>query len=126
MTLEQGHAKLTLSGGHTDGNKKTLIGENATHTFSRGSSDICFLGISGIDEIEVSSFSLSESLLNRTILEHTNGPRVAIAEGFKIGKRDNFMIAKIALFTHLITDASANKKMLAKLEAKGIVVIVVD
>lgn len=118
-------AEVVLSGGEVYGPKKSLVGDFAIHTFSKIAANICFLGVGGINETGISTFALAETAVNRTILERTNGPRVVLAEGSKVGKENNFVTSDIALITHLITDNTANREALRLIQQKGVKVIVI-
>lgn len=119
-------AEVVLSGGEVYSPKKSLVGDFAIYTFSKIAANICFLSVGGINEHCISTFALAETAVNRTILERTNGPRVILAEGHKVGKENNFVTSDIALITHLITDRTASKEALSLIRQKGINVIVVD
>ena len=119
-------ANLVLSGGEIYKEKQSLIGDFAISTFSKVTGNICFLGVGGIDDKGVTTFALPETAVNRTILERTSGLRVVIAEGYKVGRKNNFVTSNLKLVTHLITDATACKKTLKTLEAAGVEVIVID
>jgi DeoR family transcriptional regulator, fructose operon transcriptional repressor len=119
-------AEVVLSGGEIYEKKKSLVGDFALHTFSRVTANICFLGVGGINEKGISTFALPETAVNKLILERTNGPRIVVAEGSKVGREHNFFTADISLITHLITDHSADKEQIKKIEAKGVKVLFVS
>jgi len=127
--LNQNHAMiadLVLSGGEIYKEKQSLVGDFAISTFSKVTGNICFLGVGGIDEKGITTFALPETAVNRTILERTLGSRVVITEGYKVGRKNNFVTSGLSLITHLITDATACKKTLKKLEEAGVEVIIID
>ena len=119
-------AEVVVSGGEVYGPKKSLVGDFAIYTFSKIAANICFLGVGGINENCISTFALAETAVNRTILERTNGPRIVLAEGYKVGKENNFVTSDIALVTHLITDRTANREAVRLIEQKGVKVIIID
>lgn len=119
-------ADVVLSGGEIYEQKQSLVGDFAIHTFSKVVANICFLSVGGININGITTFALSETAVNRTILERTNGPRIVLADGKKVGKENNFITSDIALVTHLITDSSANMEEVNKLKNRGVEVIFVD
>lgn len=119
-------ADLVLSGGEIYEKKQSLVGDFAISTFSKITADICFLGIGGIDEKGITTFALPETAINRTILERTSGSRVVIAEGYKIGRKNNFVTSSLALVTHLITDITACKETIGLLRTAGIDVTIIE
>lgn len=119
-------AEVVLSGGEVYGPKKSMVGDFAIYTFSKIAANICILSVGGINENNISTFALAETAVNRTILERTNGPRIVLAEGHKVGKENNFVTSDIALVTHLITDRTANEEVLQLIRQKGVEVIVID
>jgi|SRR5699024_2101000 len=124
--LDNHHAHIILSGGEIYNEKHSLIGDFAINSFVKVSADICFLGVGGINDKGITTFSLPETTVNKTILERTKGPRVVLAEGKKIGVENNFVTSNIDLITHLITDQSANKEEIKKLENKGVKITYAD
>ena len=119
-------ANIVVSGGEIYERKQSLVGDFAMNTFSKIEANICFLSVGGITKEGITTFALPETAVNRTILERTNGPRVILAEGFKIGRFNNFETADIALITHLITDSSADRNEINNLKIKGVEVIFID
>lgn len=115
-----------MSGGETFEKKKSFVGDFAIATFSKVAANICFLGVGGINEKGITTYVLSETAINRTILERTRGPRVIIAEGYKIGRENNFMTSDLSLMTHLITDNTASHEAVKVLSEKGIEITIVD
>ena len=118
-------AEIGLSGGEIYDKKKSLVGDFALYTFSKVTANICFLGVGGINEKGITTYALPETAVNRLILERTNGPRIVVAEGSKVGREQNFSTASISLITHPVTDRSADKEEIKKIEAKGVKVLYV-
>ena len=118
-------AEIVLSGGEIYEKKKSLVGDFALYTFSKVTANICFLGVGGINEKGITTYALPETAVNRLILERTNGPRIVVAEGSKVGREQNFSTASISLITHLVTDRSADQEEIQKIEAKGVKVLYV-
>lgn len=119
-------ANLVVSGGEIYKEKQSLIGDFAISTFSKVTGNTCFLGVGGIDDKGVTTFALPETAVNRTMLERTRGSRIVIAEGYKVGRKNNFVTSDLKLITHLITDATACKKTIKSLEAAGVEVIIIE
>ncbi len=117
--------KEDYSSGEIYEKKKSLVGDFALYTFSKVTANICFLGVGGINEKGITTYALPETAINRLILERTNGPRIVVAEGSKVGREQNFSTADISLITHLVTDRSADPEEIQKIEAKGVKVLYV-
>lgn len=119
-------ANLIVSGGEIYERKKSLVGDFSINSFTLVTADICFLGVGGITANKITTYALPETAVNRTILERTNGPRVVVAEGKKVGFTNNFVTAETWMITHLITDQSADPQEIEKIRKQGIEVIFVD
>lgn len=118
-------AMVVLSGGEIYERKKSLVGDFALNSFSRAKANICFLGVGGISKNGITTFALAETAINKTILERTQGPRIVVAEGKKVGAETNFYTADCSMITHLVTDKTADTETIEYLKSIGIKVIFV-
>ncbi|TLG77233.1 DeoR/GlpR family DNA-binding transcription regulator [Culicoidibacter larvae] len=114
-----GAATVFLTGGEIY-NHKSLVGEVAIQTLTMQTADMCFLGTDAIDERLITSHSLLETLINRTMIEYTNGKKVILAEGSKIGQQTNFMTTHTKLVTDLITDSSVDSNACGLIRAQDV------
>ena len=64
--------------------------------------------------------------VNRVILERTNGPKIIVAEGAKVGRESNFHTADCSMITHLITDYSADAETVAYLKSIGVKILFIS
>lgn len=114
-----GRATIFLTGGEIY-NHKSLIGEVAIQTLTMQTADMCFLGTDAIDERLITSHSLLETLVNRTMIEYTSAKKIILAEGSKVGQQTNFMTTHTKLVTDLITDSAADKNACGLIHAQGV------
>ena len=119
-------ASIVLSGGEIFEQKKSLVGDFAINSFSKARANICFLGVGGINKNGITTVALPETAVNRVILERTNGPKIIVAEGAKVGRESNFHTADCSMITHLITDYSADAETVAYLKSIGVKVLFIS
>ncbi|MGY3724734.1 DeoR/GlpR family DNA-binding transcription regulator [Granulicatella balaenopterae] len=119
-------AVIIVSGGEIYERKKSLVGDFAINSFSRVTANICFLGVGGLSKEGITTYALPETAVNKMILERTEGPRIVVCEGEKIGRKSNFFTADCSMITHVITDTMANRATVEYLKDLGIDVIFVD
>ena len=119
--------ELVLTGGEVYGNKHSLVGEFALNALSKVATTKCILGVSGISVSGgITSKVLQETAINRTMLNHCNGPKIVVADSSKIGIEHNFYSGKISDITMLITDIDANPEEIERIKGAGIEVVLVD
>ena len=119
-------AVIIISGGEIYERKKSLVGDFAINSFSRATANICFLGVGGLSKEGITTYALAETAVNKMILERTEGPRIVVCEGKKIGRKANFYTADCSMITHVITDTNANRATIEYLKDLGVEVIFVD
>lgn len=119
-------ATVVLSGGEIFEQKKSLVGDFAIASFSKAKANICFLGVGGINKNGITTVALPETAINRVILERTNGPKIVVAEGAKVGRESNFHTASCDKITHLITDHSADMATVQYLKSIGVKVLFIS
>lgn len=118
---------LILSGGEIRFPKEAMVGDNAIHTISNVTGDICIMGCNGIHPIYgVTTDSLHEAKVNSLFFENTVGPRIVLADYRKVGVRSSFKSMDTVNIDILITDIYAPKNVLHSLEKQGIKVIQID
>jgi DeoR family transcriptional regulator, fructose operon transcriptional repressor len=119
--------ELVLTGGEVYGNKHSLVGEFALNAVSKVTTTKCILGVSGISlSGGITSKVLQETTINRTMLNHCNGPKIIVADSSKIGIEHNFYSGKINDITMLITDIGANPDEIERIQNAKIQVVLVD
>lgn len=118
---------LILTGGEVYGNRQSLVGEFALDTIRKVIANKCFLGVNGISATGgVTSSFVQEVAVNRSMIAQCSGQKIVVADGSKVGVRQNFFDYGLEQITHLITDSSADPRELDQIRAKGVEVIVVN
>lgn len=125
--FEQGKAKLLCTGGEYNPVTKSYSGPLATCFLDKMVANICILGVNGITTQEgITTAYYQETLVNEEFINRTNGSVIVVADGSKIGKTFGFNTAPIDRVDIIITDSSADKGELKKLEVRGVKVILTD
>lgn len=117
---------LILSGGEIYERKNSMIGNFALNVFTKINANKCILGVSGINELGITTSVLQETAINRIMLERTIGRRIILATGDRVGKEHNFLSCEIPLVTDLVTDKTAPEDELMKLTQKKIKITIVE
>ncbi|MFK4996728.1 DeoR/GlpR family DNA-binding transcription regulator [Bacillus sp. N9] len=92
ITNEQ--VELMVTGGEYRQSSKSLIGDLATHIFSKVFANKCILAVNGVSATHgVSTSVYQETLINEMMVEHCKGECIVVADGSKIG---NFIILKVS------------------------------
>lgn len=125
--FDQSKAKLLCTGGEYNSVTKSYSGPLATRFLDKMVANICILGVNGISTEEgIATAYFQETLINEQFINRTNGPVIVVADGSKIGKKFGFNTAPIDQVDIIITDLSANKEELERLQAHGVKIILVD
>lgn len=125
--FDRSNAKLLSSGGEYNPVTKSYSGPLATCFLDKMVANICILGVNGITMQEgITTAYYQETLVNEEFINRTNGSVIVVADGSKIGKTFGFNTASIDRVNILVTDTSADKEELAKLETRGVTVILVE
>ncbi|OOB77771.1 MAG: DeoR family transcriptional regulator [Epulopiscium sp. Nuni2H_MBin003] len=99
--------EIMLTGGQVKPDKRSMVGEFATHLLQNISASKCFLGVSGIDyNTGISTEIMQETQINKEMISRTKGNVYIVAESYKILKANNFSSGSIEQVSHLITDAN--------------------
>ena len=107
---------LILTGGAFNEVKHSMIGDFALSTIKKINATKCFIGVSGLTEDgNICTAILQETMVNSLMIERTSGMKILLADHTRIGKTNNFIIANIIQFTHLVTDELADDVILNKL-----------
>ncbi len=117
-------ATLFLTGGEIH-NDTSLVGDISVQNLTAQMADICFLGADAIDEQIISTYSLSETLINRTMIEYTTGRKFIMAEARKVGEQTNFMTTHTKMITDFITDTTADHTYCKRIENQNVQVFFV-
>ena len=114
--------KLIVTGGTARSESYELVGPLAESTLADLNLDIVVVGVDGISvDAGLTTYHEVEAATNRTMIGRARRV-IVVADGSKVGKLALARICGIEAVYELITDASADKAELARLEAAGVTV----
>ncbi|ALS02268.1 hypothetical protein ATZ33_12995 [Enterococcus silesiacus] len=113
-------ALISISGGELEKNTNALVGDFATHSFNKVEADLCIIEAAGFNTHEVTTKTLNESFIYRTMIQHTNGRKIVYTPSAYLESISSFMIDKTALFDTLYTDSLITPTILNSYQAQGI------
>lgn len=113
-------ALITISGGELEKNTNALVGDFAIHAFNKVEADLCIVEAAGFNTHEVTTNTLSESFIYRTMIQHTKGPKIVYTPSINLESVSSFMIDRTYLFDFLYTDSAISTTLLANYQARGI------
>jgi DeoR family fructose operon transcriptional repressor len=126
LDLSDSPITLILTGGQLPKERDSFVGQFTISIVEMVTATKCFLGVNAISaDSGMTSSSLQKIMINNRMIERCNGPKIVVAEGYKIGKTTNFHVCSITKITHLITDVTADPVELEKLRKAGVEVVVV-
>jgi DeoR family transcriptional regulator, aga operon transcriptional repressor len=118
--------KLIMTGGVARPQSYELVGPLAEATVAGLNIEITFVGVDGLDPIGgVTTHDEIEAHTDAALLRASKRV-IVVADGSKIGRVRLARIAPPSAVHELITDQTADRDVLAQLEAGGMVVTVVD
>jgi len=119
--------EIISTGGTFRKESYTLIGDTALHTLSQVFASKAFIGVDGFDwENGMTTPVQSEAHVNRTMIAHTRGKVIVVADSSKIGAVSNFFVAPVVAAHMLITDSRITDMDRKRFEEAGIEVIVCE
>lgn len=98
------NAVISICGGELEKNSKALVGDFAIYSFNKVAADLCIVEAAGVNAHEVTTKTLNESFIYRTMLQHTKGPKLTYTASNNLESVSHFMIDKTFLFDRLYTD----------------------
>ncbi|WP_207695955.1 hypothetical protein DOK67_0001109 [Enterococcus sp. DIV0212c] len=113
-------ALIAISGGELEKNTTALVGDFATHSFNKIEADLCIIEAAGFNTHEVTTKTLNESFVYRTMLQHTKGLKIVYTPSIHLETVSSFMIDRTFLFDTLFTDSAIPPTILASYQAQGI------
>ena len=114
--------KLIVTGGTARSESYELVGPLAESTLADLNLDIVVVGVDGISVAAgLTTYHEVEAATNRTMIGRARRV-IVVADGSKVGKLALARITGIEAVDELITDASADRAELARLEAAGVTV----
>ncbi|MEI5990297.1 DeoR family transcriptional regulator [Enterococcus crotali] len=113
-------ALISISGGELEKNTHALVGDFATHSFNKVEANLCIIEAAGFNTHEVTTKTLNESFIYRTMIQHTNGLKIVYTPSAYLESVSSFMIDKTSLFDTLYTDSSISSTILSSYRSQGI------
>ncbi|MBS4210174.1 DeoR/GlpR family DNA-binding transcription regulator [Bacillus sp. FJAT-50079] len=125
VAITNSQVDLMVTGGEYRKNSKSLVGDLATHIFSKVIANKCILSVNGVSVVHgVSTAVYQETLINELMVQHCKGDCIVVADGSKIGKFYNFRSVELDKIDILVTDSTADRKYVSEIENAGVRVIV--
>ncbi len=103
---------ILLVGGEVRFPKKSLTGDLALNTINSITADKCFIGCSGMTKDGISTANVKETMVNKSMLQRTKGPRFVLCDHTKIGLSFAFNYSDFDSIDYLITDVEADKELI--------------
>lgn len=113
-------AVISLSGGELERETQALVGDFAIHSINKIQADLCIIEAAGFNTHEVTTKTLSESFIYRTMIQHTKGPKIVYTSAFNLETVSSFMIDRTFLFDALYTDSTISPDILTHYQSHGI------
>lgn len=113
-------ALISISGGELEKNTQALVGDFAIHSFNKVAADLCIIEAAGFNTHEVTTKTLSESFVYRTMIQHTKGAKLVYASSTHLESVSSFMIDRTFLFDTLYTDSAISTSILAHYQHQSI------
>ncbi|OTN77625.1 hypothetical protein A5886_002725 [Enterococcus sp. 8G7_MSG3316] len=109
-----------LCGGELEAQTNALVGDLATWTFARFEADLCIVEVHGINAHEITSRTLAESFVYRTMLHHTTGETIIYTDGENMGQAPGFMIDRTFSADHLLVSGEVPLPMQQQFAQAGV------
>jgi DeoR family transcriptional regulator of aga operon len=116
--------KIVVCGGVARPQSYELVGSLAGDTMSQLTTDVCFLGATGVDAIGgITIADEAEAPVNRVMVTQAKRAYVVV-DASKLGQVGFFRICQLPEVTGVITDAAADPRMLAAMRDTGVDVVI--
>lgn len=110
------NAVIMLTGGEVRYPKNSLTGEIALKTISSINANKCFIGCSGLTSAGISTGLMKETMINKSMIDHTKGKRFVLCDHTKVGLDFNFNYSGFDGIDYLITDTKADNATLDEIK----------
>jgi DeoR/GlpR family transcriptional regulator of sugar metabolism len=125
ILAEQPTIRVILTGGILRSGEFSLVGDLAERAFQSFFVDKLFLGIGAVDfDAGLSEFNLEDAQVKRAMIRSAKEV-IVVADSSKFAKVAFAAVAELGVVRHVVTDSSVPAELVARLEAKGIEVLVV-
>src|SRR6266496_2674173 len=120
---EHPSVEVILIGGKLYKHELVAVGAATVEAFRHIRADMCFLGIGSIHpEVGISTFDLEEAAVKRVMMAGA-AEVVALTPAEKLGTAAPYIIGPLSDLTHLVTERSVSKEVLAPYRALGITIV---
>jgi len=122
---QRSDVELILTGGFYRGQSHSLVGALALRSLQRVYASMCFIGVDGISiKYGLTTPSLEEADVARTMIERTHGQVVIVADSSKIGTVADCVTAPTEQVDILVVDADFDEGYRHDLEELGIEIVI--
>ena len=119
--------EVFLTGGELRQEALTLVGESAMRSFKGVIANKAVIGTDGFSiRYGLTTPTQAESWVNRTMIKHTHGEVILVADSSKLGRVSNFQSAPIAAINTIVTDSAMDPANIAEFERLGIRVLLAE
>jgi DeoR/GlpR family transcriptional regulator of sugar metabolism len=117
---QQPNINIILLGGSINTQYSFTYGDDTISQLKRYKADKLILSIDGISAgAGLTTYHFQESEVNKVMIERANNT-IAAADYSKIGRESFLHVAPVDMIDYLVTNDSANRQELDKIEAKGV------
>ncbi len=124
ITLSEKCSEVILTGGRLRNGELSLSGTLTESNISKFNINTAIIGAAGITEEGISDFISDEAGIRSQVIENANRV-IVLADFAKFGIKAMCKVCPIESIDIIVTDSKAPKKILKKLEKKGVQVITV-
>lgn len=115
--------EVIVLGGRLNKELQVAVGSETVEALQKFRADLYFLGVAGLHpEMGITVYDYEESHVKRAMISAAANV-AALASPEKIGTVAPYIVGKIDELTHIITDASVSKQLLAPYEAAGLIIL---
>ena len=119
--------EVYLTGGELRQESLTLVGETALRSIKGIIANKAVIGADGFSiRYGLTTPTQAESWINRTMIRHTHGEVILVADSTKLGRVSNFQSAPISAINTIVTDSSIDPASVAEFERLGIRVLIAE
>lgn len=123
LTLTDKCAQVIIPGGKIRPKELAVSGALATDNIKEFNIEKAFVGVAGIDENGVTDFFEDEARIRRAIIENAKKV-IVLADSTKFSVRAVCNVCPLSKIDVVITDDKTDKKVLEKIKAQGVEVII--
>ncbi|MGD1821467.1 MAG: DeoR/GlpR family DNA-binding transcription regulator [Pleomorphochaeta sp.] len=125
LSSDKDPAKVIYTGGEYNPANKSLSGNLVELMIRKMTSSICILGVNGISSVDgLTTAYYPETIVNEAFLNRSKGLKIVVADGSKLGKSYGFASSDLSSIDVLITDETADKNEISKIEQSGVEVVI--